>query len=97
MSMFYLIKKDGVFLYHTLFSKHTDLVTRAIIVATIFYIFSPLDLIPDIIPFIGWIDDIAIIVLGINWVKSRVNSQRPPKHKDKEIIDDSTIPKKNLS
>ena len=33
----------------------------AIIVGTIAYVISPIDAIPDFIPVIGWIDDIAVV------------------------------------
>ena len=33
----------------------------AIIVGAIVYVVSPIDAIPDFIPFLGWVDDIAIV------------------------------------
>lgn len=40
--------------------------------ATLLYILSPLDLIPDFIPFIGYVDDAAILTLCLNLVKKEV-------------------------
>ena len=95
LKVFNLLKKDGLFLYHVLLAKQTDLWTRAIIVGIILYTFSPIDLIPDFIPFIGWIDDVAIVVLGINWVKTRVESQKNVAQKTKkDVIESTSIPKK---
>jgi len=41
--------------------------------ATLLYILTPLDLIPDFIPFIGYVDDAAILTLCLNLVKKEVD------------------------
>jgi uncharacterized membrane protein YkvA (DUF1232 family) len=33
------------------------------------YIISPIDIIPDVIPFAGWLDDLVIVPLGIALVR----------------------------
>ncbi|WP_020476161.1 YkvA family protein [Zavarzinella formosa] len=30
------------------------------------YIISPIDLIPDVIPVLGWIDDVVALVIGVS-------------------------------
>ena len=30
------------------------------------YVFWPIDLIPDLIPVIGWIDDVIVLIVGIS-------------------------------
>ena len=36
------------------------------------YLFSPIDLIPDFIPFIGMMDDIILVPLAIRWLLKRL-------------------------
>lgn len=43
-----------------------------IIVATIVYVISPVDAIPDLVPVLGWIDDIAIIGYALGRLKSEL-------------------------
>lgn len=43
-----------------------------IIVATIVYVISPLDAIPDIVPILGWVDDVAIVGFALGRLKSEV-------------------------
>lgn len=43
-----------------------------IIVATIVYVISPLDTIPDVVPVLGWVDDIAIIGYALGRLKSEL-------------------------
>ena len=48
----------------------------AAIICTLLYILSPLDLILDIIPVIGWLDDIFILGLCISFVKKDVDKYK---------------------
>jgi uncharacterized membrane protein YkvA (DUF1232 family) len=32
------------------------------------YLLSPIDLIPDFIPFLGAVDDVLIVTLGVKWL-----------------------------
>lgn len=59
-------------LYGRLFSdKRTPLPAKLLTVAALAYVASPLDLIPDWLLGLGWLDDIGVMALAlINLVKS---------------------------
>lgn len=52
---------------------------KLIVQFTLAYALSPIDLIPDFIPVLGWIDDLIIVPLGIYWAIKLI---------PKEVLDD---------
>ncbi|MFN2500694.1 MAG: YkvA family protein [Pyrinomonadaceae bacterium] len=44
---------------------HVPTAEKALFVAAIFYVISPLDFIPDVFPFIGQVDDIYVVALTL--------------------------------
>jgi uncharacterized membrane protein YkvA (DUF1232 family) len=36
------------------------------------YLFSPIDLIPDVLPFVGVMDDLVLVPLAIHWLLKRL-------------------------
>lgn len=36
------------------------------------YVVSPVDAITDLLPFAGWIDDLALLAIGVPWLLDRV-------------------------
>jgi len=62
----WMLKKELLILYYGLRDSRTTVVAKFITVFSILYLLSPLDLIPDFIPFFGYIDDIIIVPLLLN-------------------------------
>lgn len=42
--------------------------------ALVLYALSPIDFIPDFIPFFGAVDDVLVITFGVRWLLSRLPS-----------------------
>ena len=50
--------------------KNIPWFTIATIVMAFLYILNPMDIVPDFIPGIGYIDDVAILTMGVGWIES---------------------------
>ena len=51
------------------------MLARALAIAVAAYALSPIDLIPDFIPVLGWLDDLVIVPLGLLAVRRLVPAQ----------------------
>ena len=60
------IKDKAVILYYAYAHPDTGLIPRVLIGITLAYAMSPIDLIPDFIPILGYLDDVIIIPLLIS-------------------------------
>ena len=58
-------------LFFALLDRRTPWKARAVALAVVFYAVWPFDLIPDFIPWIGWLDDLVIVPLGL-WLAYRL-------------------------
>lgn len=59
------LKKQSLVLYYAYSDKRLPFWKKLFIGLVIGYLFSPIDLIPDFIPVIGYLDDLLLIPLGI--------------------------------
>jgi uncharacterized membrane protein YkvA (DUF1232 family) len=59
------IKRDTYALYLAVRDPRTPWYAKAVAACVVAYAFSPIDLIPDFIPVLGYLDDVIIVPLGI--------------------------------
>jgi uncharacterized membrane protein YkvA (DUF1232 family) len=59
------IKRDVLALWTAARDPRTPLLAKAVAAAVAAYALSPIDLIPDFIPVLGYLDDLLILPLGI--------------------------------
>ena len=62
----WMLKKEIIILYYALRDKRTTVAAKLPAILSIIYLLSPVDLIPDFIPFFGYVDDIIIVPLLLN-------------------------------
>jgi uncharacterized membrane protein YkvA (DUF1232 family) len=59
------LKRDAVILYFAVRDPRTPLIAKLVAGLVVAYTLSPIDLIPDFIPVLGYLDEIILIPLGI--------------------------------
>ena len=60
-----ILKRDTLALYLAARDPRTPWYAKLVAAAVVAYALSPLDLIPDFIPVLGYLDDLIIVPLGI--------------------------------
>lgn len=65
------IKRDGVTLWFARKHPATPLLAKALAVVVVAYALSPIDLIPDFIPVLGYLDDVILLPVLI-WLTVRL-------------------------
>ncbi len=85
-----MAKKAGIkliyialLLYYYLQSSHISTKDKAIIYGALGYFIFPFDIIPDYIPFIGYTDDLSILMYAYKKVKSKIDDHIREKAKNK--------------
>ncbi len=59
------MKRDVVAVYFAARDPRTPPIVRILAIAVAVYALSPIDLIPDFIPVLGYLDDLVIVPLGL--------------------------------
>lgn len=62
------LKQEIFTIYLVFLDNRTPISARLIAGAVVAYVFSPIDLIPDFIPILGYLDDLILLPLGITLV-----------------------------
>ena len=61
-----MIKAEAYALYYAYKNPRTPLYAKIIVIIVVAYALSPIDLIPDFIPLIGYLDDLILLPIAIN-------------------------------
>ncbi len=72
-------------LYYAMQMPATPVWAKAVIIAALGYFISPVDAIPDIIPIVGYSDDLGVMVMALATVASHVTDEVKAKAKAKLV------------
>ncbi|HVX80946.1 MAG: YkvA family protein [Devosia sp.] len=61
-------RREAVLLWRAFWHPDTPLPLKAATLFAALYLVSPIDLVPDFIPFAGWIDDLVLVPLMVSWI-----------------------------
>lgn len=67
-----VIRSDARMLWRALRHPHSPGWLKAGAAFIVLYLVSPIDIIPDFIPFVGVMDDIVLVPLAIRWLLDRL-------------------------
>jgi uncharacterized membrane protein YkvA (DUF1232 family) len=63
--LFRAVGRDSIVLWYACRDPATPLPVKLMAILLAIYVICPIDLIPDTLPVLGWIDDVALLGLGI--------------------------------
>jgi uncharacterized membrane protein YkvA (DUF1232 family) len=78
-----LFRKEVVQLWKAFFAPETPFYLKATTLFTAFYVVNPIDILPDFIPFLGWVDDIVLVPLMVSWIVSRLPVKVKADHRER--------------
>lgn len=64
--------RDAALLWYALRQPETPRFIKIGAILLALYVFSPLDVLSDLIPILGWLDDVTLLALGIPFLLKRV-------------------------
>jgi uncharacterized membrane protein YkvA (DUF1232 family) len=77
---------SSLLLFYAFKRKETPAWAKNIIIGVLGYLIAPIDLIPDLTPFIGYTDDLGVLGIGLvaiaSYINDAVKSQAKTKLKD---------------
>jgi uncharacterized membrane protein YkvA (DUF1232 family) len=67
-----LLRGDGRRLWLALRHPDAPMWLKVATGVLVLYVLSPIDIVPDTLPLLGWIDDVLIVGFGMRWLLSRL-------------------------
>jgi uncharacterized membrane protein YkvA (DUF1232 family) len=63
-------RRELVMLWRAFMAAETPVWLKALMLLVPAYLISPIDILPDFIPLLGWLDDLVVIPLLVSWIVS---------------------------
>jgi uncharacterized membrane protein YkvA (DUF1232 family) len=70
-------RSELVILWRAFMAPETPLLHKALMLLVPLYLLSPIDFIPDVVPVLGWLDDLVVIPLLVSWIVSLLPQRAP--------------------
>lgn len=88
------LRQQTLVVYFAARDPRTPWLARLLAVGVAAYAFSPIDLIPDVIPVLGYLDDLVIVPLGLMLVLRLIPAEvlSSSRAKANELVDRPTSP-----
>lgn len=80
------LKRDVLALYLAARDRRTPWLARVLALIVAAYALSPIDLIPDFVPVLGYLDDIILVPLGIWFVLRLIPADLMAEHRAASIV-----------
>lgn len=71
-------RNELIVLWRAFMAPGTPLWLKGLMLLVPLYLISPVDIIPDVIPILGWIDDLVVIPLLVSWLVSLLPQNATP-------------------
>lgn len=77
LARFVTFRKELGTLWRAFMAPETPVHLKALMLLVPAYLLSPIDLIPDMIPLLGWVDDFVVIPLLVSWIVRMLPQKAP--------------------
>jgi uncharacterized membrane protein YkvA (DUF1232 family) len=78
-----LFRKEVVLLWQAFMSPDTPFHLKAATAFVAFYLVSPIDIVSDFIPILGWVDDLILVPLMVSWIVARLPVKMHADHRER--------------
>lgn len=72
------VVRSPVRIFKFFFSRRTPWGPKLLSLFALAYVIWPVDLIPDVAPLLGWLDDAGMVTLALGWVLKKVSEMDEP-------------------
>jgi len=77
LTRFLTFRRELGLLWRAFLTPETPMHLKALMLLVPLYLLSPLDLIPDVVPLLGWVDDFVIIPMLVSWLVKLLPQRAP--------------------
>ena len=68
LARFLTFRKELATLWRAFMAPETPVHLKALMLLVPAYLLSPIDLVPDVLPILGWVDDFIVVPMLVSWI-----------------------------